>query len=167
MKRFFLGGIVGLITGVILAANGLALAGQDIKLIVNGKEIQCDVPPQEINGRVLVPARFLAEALGAKVDWDGERNAVVVVTGQGNEMPTQTSSEDWISLNDLADKYGVFISGGDNVTIRKGEKQVEFPRPAYQGKTTIISVAPSFHVKIENARFYLSKNELRQAGFIL
>ena len=47
---------------------------------INGQEIQCDVPPQNINGRVLVPARFVAESLGASVAWDAANNAVVITS---------------------------------------------------------------------------------------
>ncbi|MHB8308452.1 MAG: stalk domain-containing protein, partial [Candidatus Desulforudaceae bacterium] len=53
MKKF----LAGLIVGLILAATTLAYAAPaTIKLIVNGQEIQPDVPPQMINGRVMVPA---------------------------------------------------------------------------------------------------------------
>ena len=69
--------LIGLVTGLIMATATFALAGNPIKLIINGQEIQCDVSPQNINGRVLVPARFVAESLGASVAWDGVNNAVV------------------------------------------------------------------------------------------
>ncbi|MDD4530761.1 MAG: copper amine oxidase N-terminal domain-containing protein, partial [Candidatus Gracilibacteria bacterium] len=39
---------------------------------VNGEEIKLDVPPQIINGRTLVPIRFVGEAFGADVKWDGD-----------------------------------------------------------------------------------------------
>lgn len=81
MKRFSVGLIIGLVAGLILATTTFLYADQPIKLIVNGKEIQCDVPPQIINGRTLVPARALAEALGATVAWDEAQNAVVVTGG--------------------------------------------------------------------------------------
>nr|WP_274377396.1 stalk domain-containing protein [Desulforamulus aeronauticus] len=37
-----------------------------------------DVKPQLINGRVMVPAKYVAEGLGAKVEWDIAQNAVVI-----------------------------------------------------------------------------------------
>lgn len=80
MKRFSTGLIIGLVTGLIVATATFALAANPIKLIVNGQEIQCDVPPQNINGRVLVPARFVAESLGASVTWDAANNAVVITS---------------------------------------------------------------------------------------
>jgi len=40
------------------------------------QKVELDVPPTVINGRTLVPARFIAEALGAKVEWDGSTQTV-------------------------------------------------------------------------------------------
>jgi hypothetical protein len=78
MKKFS----IGLIIGLLLASSIITLAGgQPIKLIVNGTEVFSDVPPQIIDGRTMIPARPLAEALGATVEWDAENNAVVVTGG--------------------------------------------------------------------------------------
>lgn len=41
-----------------------------IQLIINGKEIKTDVPAQLISDRVMVPVRWVAEALGADVRWN-------------------------------------------------------------------------------------------------
>lgn len=88
MKKF----LSGLLTGIILAATLPALAQQSsIKLIVNGKEVPCYPPPQMINNRVFVPIRFVAEAIGANVNWDGERNAVVITSSQSSLGPIQSS----------------------------------------------------------------------------
>lgn len=47
-----------------------ASANNDIKVLLDGKPITFDVPPQIINGRTLVPMRAIFEALGAQVEWD-------------------------------------------------------------------------------------------------
>ncbi|MGQ9824457.1 MAG: copper amine oxidase N-terminal domain-containing protein [Desulfotomaculales bacterium] len=44
-----------------------ARAGDPVKLFVNGREVAEDIPPQLINGRTMVPVRWVAEALGAWV----------------------------------------------------------------------------------------------------
>jgi len=41
------------------------------------KEIQMDVAPEIINGRTMIPVRFVAEALGARVDWRGDRYVII------------------------------------------------------------------------------------------
>jgi len=60
-------------TFVFLAALAcVAFADETVKIFVNGKEIKNDVEPQLVNGRVMVPLRWVAEAMGAKVNWDQE-----------------------------------------------------------------------------------------------
>ncbi len=46
--------------------------------LVNDKEIELDVPAKIINGSTMVPARFVAESLGAEVDWDNNTKSVLV-----------------------------------------------------------------------------------------
>jgi len=48
------------------------------KATVNGAEMEISVPPKIINGRSMVPVRFISESVGAKVDWDGETRSVYV-----------------------------------------------------------------------------------------
>lgn len=90
MKKFFAGILMGLIVGLMVSTCAVALGNTPIKLIVNGNEVQCDVPPQNIGGRVLVPARFVAEALGATVEWDGATQSVIV-KGKGYAGPSVTN----------------------------------------------------------------------------
>lgn len=56
--------------------------------LVNGQEISLDVPASIIQGRTLVPARFLANALGAKVDWVPIGQIVVI-----NASPDSTTAK--------------------------------------------------------------------------
>lgn len=80
MKKFRARDFVcGVVVGSLLF-SGMAYAAPTIKLLVDGKEIQSDVQPQMINGRVMVPARPLAEALGAKVEWDAAHHSVVIIS---------------------------------------------------------------------------------------
>jgi hypothetical protein len=46
--------------------------------LVNGRTVYLDVPPQSINGRTLVPLRFISEALGANVRWIPSSQTVVI-----------------------------------------------------------------------------------------
>lgn len=63
---------------LVIAIAATALAAGPIKLYVNGREIKPDVPPHVINGRTMVPVRWVAEALGAQVEWDESAGAVFV-----------------------------------------------------------------------------------------
>lgn len=48
---------------------------------VNGKEHTLDAAPTLINGRTMVPLRFIGEALGAKVEWNGEDKSISMRLG--------------------------------------------------------------------------------------
>lgn len=69
--------VIGVVLSVSIFATG-AFAANPIKLIVNGQEIKPDVPPQLINNRTMVPIRWVAEALGADVEWDEESGNVLI-----------------------------------------------------------------------------------------
>lgn len=45
---------------------------------INEQEVTLDVPAGLENGRTIVPLRFISEAFGSKVDWDGESSTVVI-----------------------------------------------------------------------------------------
>lgn len=45
---------------------------------LNGKLINLDTPATIINGRTLVPIRFIAESLGGCVSWDGFSHTVII-----------------------------------------------------------------------------------------
>jgi len=74
--------IAGISACVVFACATMptAAAENPIRLIVNGKTIQTDVPPQMMEGRVMIPIRGVAEALGAEVKWDEENRVVMVDT---------------------------------------------------------------------------------------
>ncbi|MFZ5645828.1 MAG: copper amine oxidase N-terminal domain-containing protein [Bacillota bacterium] len=79
-----------------------AYAGSPIKIVVNGKQLQPDVAPQVIDGRTMVPIRFVAEALGAKVSWDENNNAVVITTDTADPGQKKQFSG---SGNDFTEKF--------------------------------------------------------------
>lgn len=74
MRKF----ICGLLIGFLIALPTTAFGGQALRLVVNGEDITAEAQPIIINGRTLVPARALAERLGAKVEWDASNQAVII-----------------------------------------------------------------------------------------
>ena len=87
MRRFSTGLLISLIIGLLLAGSSFALADNAIKLIVNGKELTGDLQLISYNDHVYIPAKALAESLGATVSWDGANNAVIV-NAAGYSAPT-------------------------------------------------------------------------------
>ncbi|SDX15960.1 Flagellum-specific peptidoglycan hydrolase FlgJ [Tepidimicrobium xylanilyticum] len=58
------------------------LAAKPIRLLVDGKDITSKASPIIEKGRTLVPIRFVAEELGAKVSWIHEDRKVIIQKGQ-------------------------------------------------------------------------------------
>ena len=67
-----------------VSSNEIILTIDDKSATVFGAEKTNDVAPKIVNGRTMLPARFVAENLGAKVEWDGE-NKVVTITGKNGK----------------------------------------------------------------------------------
>ncbi len=76
-----------------------------IKLVIdsktaykNGKEFKLDVSPTIIDGRTLVPVRFIGESLGVEVGWDNKTRTVVLKDSNQDDDNTITYDLDTESL---------------------------------------------------------------------
>lgn len=87
MRKPWLGLLCVLILSLFLVSGTPASSAQAISLVVDGRIISCDVPPQMLGGRVLVPIRAVSYALGCDVGWDPDLGTVTVTTGTGNPGP--------------------------------------------------------------------------------
>jgi hypothetical protein len=56
---------------------------------VNQRPVSLDVPAQIVNGSTLVPLRFVAESLGANVEYNPAANAVAITSGQAGAVTPQ------------------------------------------------------------------------------
>lgn len=84
------------------AVNSTVYAGKDNTLVVmkvgeqraavNDRSVYLEVPPRIMYGRVLVPLRFLSEALGCQVSWDGKTQTVKIDEVKPAETNGQTSA---------------------------------------------------------------------------
>lgn len=64
-------------TAVALTAlPGCTALAKDVDIVIDGEELNLDVAPQIIDGRVMVPIRGVLENLGALVKWDDETQTV-------------------------------------------------------------------------------------------
>ncbi|MDO3409708.1 copper amine oxidase N-terminal domain-containing protein [Saccharibacillus sp. CPCC 101409] len=70
-------------------ATTVVLSLNKITATVNGKTLTLDVPAKKIDGRILVPTRFVAESLGAVVKWDSSNHRVAIVTGLADSAETE------------------------------------------------------------------------------
>jgi len=66
----------------LIAAPQEAEAAPAVTIIVNGAEVKADQSPYIVEGVTMVPLRFISEALGGNVGWDGSaRTASVIKDG--------------------------------------------------------------------------------------
>ena len=70
--------ILVLIIGIFSACNGEAANIDEIKLIVDNKDITSMGKPLIKNGRTLVPLRFVTEEIGGEVFWDNSKREVTI-----------------------------------------------------------------------------------------
>lgn len=75
------------VTKTITATKGevvVILRLGDSQASVSGKPVKLDVPAQAVRGSTFVPLRFVGEAFGAEVKWDGaERNVIITTAPSG------------------------------------------------------------------------------------
>lgn len=57
----------------------ITLGGKELKLVLNQLTSGLDTPPAVVNGRILVPIRYVSESLGASVMWFPSTNGVQIV----------------------------------------------------------------------------------------
>jgi len=92
---------------------------------LNGMPIQLEVPAQMISGTTMVPLRFVAEALGAEVEWNAARQLVVINAAEDAAPVAGTRIEgDLVSVRDneltvrvgnVRQTYGI---GQDTIILR-------------------------------------------------
>ena len=176
MKKF----LAGLIVGLIMATAALASAAPaTTKLIVNGTEIRPDVPPQIINGRVMVPARFIAEPLGATVRWDAVNNTVIIT---GNQGPVHTQPalgadiNNWISIRQLHDQglVAVTLDSDNNMFhLKRGDVEISFTSSISgigEGQISSVPASGAGITSIKVLRYqdrsHLNVDQLRSIGLL-
>ncbi len=101
----------------VFTSTQITLAAEPIKIELNGSIIPSDVAPVIIQGRTLVPARVIFEAMGSEVIWTPDK-----------------PSEVWIKYKEQI----VFLKIGSSVAIVNGqEKTLDVPAALIENRTLI------------------------------
>ena len=87
------------------SSNTIVLTIDEHDALVYGTTKTNDVAPKVVNDRTMLPARFVAENLGATVEWDGEKQ-LVTITGKTEKQ------EDVIILITIGSDYAK-VNGED------------------------------------------------------
>lgn len=88
----------------------------NIKVTVNGKQLNFDQPPVALNGRTLVPLRAIFEAMGATVEWD-------------EDTQTVTSRKDYTTVR--------LTLGDSNMYLNGYSIPLDVPAQAFNGRTLV------------------------------
>ena len=80
------------------SAVAVSYASDDIKIVVNGNNIECDQAPVIIENRTLVPLRAISEAIGAKVDWNNQ-DKTINITSDDLELNLTVGSKEVTATN--------------------------------------------------------------------
>lgn len=130
MKKF----VSGVVIFVLIAGFSLFVYAQSetiVKLIVgskeatvNGKTVMLDVPPQVVKGRTLVPLRFIAEALGAKVDFEPKSQTITLTLKNIESLETEISDLTK-QIDSMKSDYTKKIADLENEIATKNTKLAE------------------------------------------
>lgn len=104
-------------------------ANTEIKLVIggqafkNGKPVNLEVPAKVVDGRTLVPLRFVSEAMGCTVGWDGTNQVITISsTGYtGSEPPSFVAKVHVIDVGQ-ADAIYIELPGHNDILIDAGNK---------------------------------------------
>ncbi len=88
------------------------------KAMVNQQPVTLEVPAQTYYNKTMVPLRFVSEALGATVKWDGFQHIASISTGAGGNMAFNPSNNG---------NNGNNLNGGTQVG---GYRQISIPAEA-------------------------------------
>ena len=159
MKKFL---AVVLSVMMVLSVVTPVMADGDISVFLNGEKLNFDVPPTEINGRVLVPVRVIFEALGATVDWDEETSTVIsrkdetiIVLQIDNNMmmvnetqktldvaATEISGRTLVPVRAISEAFGVKVDWDDSTqsVILGDSKEIAAEESVYEVKDLDLSL---------------------------
>lgn len=71
---------------ISISITGVAFASRNIKLVVNGQEINAKVPLQIVHGNAVGSIRQIAEAMGASVEWNDAEQVIEVSDMEKQEL---------------------------------------------------------------------------------
>lgn len=142
----------------VFTLSPAAYAATQVKLVIYGQEIKPDVPPQVIEGRVMVPVRWISELLGADVEWDNNSKTVTVTTKNEGIQRSDQNIMDGIWQGTLSFDGKEIRILFHITTAPDGTVTAAMDSPD-QGAMGI----PADKVKIENGSLYLEM----KSGFIV
>ena len=102
---------------------------------VDGRKVTLDVPARSVEGRTLVPLRFIAEALGYDVAWDGQARAVRLTA------PRVQVGDMWVDP-EIADRVKITVDRDEqDMTVVRGTVD---PRLGWQTVALVVHTGDEY-----------------------
>ncbi|NPV90915.1 MAG: copper amine oxidase N-terminal domain-containing protein [Firmicutes bacterium] len=123
-------------TKTVIACRGITVVRIPINSMTascSGEEIGLDVPAQIVEGRTLVPLRFISEAFGATVEWDGGSRTVSVTRNTKPGYKLQL-------VHRGTDLVGAFCLPGDWVEVKDASGTMCVKQNQASGEEDVIRV---------------------------
>ena len=108
------------LTLILLLAGTLVFASYHITIMIDGQEIESDVPPQLVQDRTLVPIRVITEYFGADVGWVQETMTVEITSPYGKFM--EGYGEKGMYIKEAAEVLPMFNAGTAVVLDVRGDE---------------------------------------------
>lgn len=83
-------------------------------IILNGQEISLDVKPIIVDGRTMVPVRFILEELGMKVAWDGDNKVVI---GEKEDNVLKITLEEGLATDGTYNGVPFYSENAPNIIV--------------------------------------------------
>ncbi len=169
MKKF----ITGLVLGLLLSLPIASFANsQALRLVVNGEDITAEAQPIIIDGRTLVPARALAEKLGASVEWDGASQTVTVKSENARTEPQAekstivTQTDIYYSSDDIATGAPWYTKDGELVQVYVGGDKLTYENLTDQTKSKVVNIQSHYGPKdnLGRQKLYYLKSDVDRNG---
>lgn len=121
---------------------------------VNGSYTSLGAPATIINGRLMVPIRFISENFGANVQWDGVTRSITIQQTGGSTGNTGSSSS--TSVNQYPIGYICYVRAGNSyANLRQGPGQ-SYPLAGKvlpgQMMTILLVEGDWYRIKLENSQ---------------
>jgi len=94
----------------LMLAIGMAIPAVAATVSVNGENVQLGAEPVAESGMTLLPIRFVTEAMGANVEWNGQTSEVTITNNNATVVLTIGSSAMTVTRADATETVNLDIA---------------------------------------------------------
>lgn len=105
--------------------NQIELQINNSRAYLNGEEKEIEVPPVIINGRTMLPIRFIAESFGFNVDWNSTEQIITINKLSGEKLESDSEIQAVITEEDKDIKALIVYYSYSGNTRRVSERMAE------------------------------------------